>query len=426
MARKFGNRKSVSKNVNDYMIGIMAPSGWGKTTLMYETCEKLFGPDGYFIADMGDEDGTAAINDINAEQIGTWKKFKEIVDDIVKNKDTDYADLKVIILDTLDASFEKAEEFVVQSWNRENIGQQGFKAASSINSVEGGFGKGLDRTIETVKKEIARLAKVGVKVWWTAHVKEKDQTDLFTGTNYTTLTANMSMKYFNSIKNISHIIGFGYFDRTVEKQEIGEANIVTKKKKTRNAVTDESRKIKFRDDAMIADAKSRFAKIIDEIVLDTDEFIRAITDAINSVSGDEVKSTTKNPAVNKAWAAFEEYCKKFSPTKNEEDDELMEQLRAVVEQVEERDEVTEDDIPPFDVEEEIDDIFEEDAVEEDGLITLDDARLNAIRDAFRGADASTKAKVKSRLGEYGGKLTDTMKTSDVNAIEESLGLIDEV
>ena len=37
MARKFGNRKQISKNVNDYMIGIMAPSGWGKTTLMYET-----------------------------------------------------------------------------------------------------------------------------------------------------------------------------------------------------------------------------------------------------------------------------------------------------------------------------------------------------------------------------------------------------
>ena len=416
MARKFGNRKSVSKNVNDYMIGIMAPSGWGKTTLMYETCEKLFGPDGYFIADMGDEDGTAAINDINAEQIGTWKKFKEIVDDIVKNKDTDYADLKVIILDTLDASFEKAEEFVVQSWNRENMGQQGFKAASSINSVEGGFGKGLDRTIETVKKEIARLAKVGVKVWWTAHVKEKDQTDLFTGTNYTTLTANMSMKYFNSIKNISHIIGFGYFDRTVEKQEIGEANIVTKKKKTRNAVTDESRKIKFRDDAMIADAKSRFAKIIDEIVLDTDEFIKAITDAINSASGDEVKATTKKTTKKTD----------STPVVDEDDDELMGQLRAAVEQAEEVDEVTEDDIPPFDVEEEIDDIFEEDAVEEDALITLDDARLNAIRDAFRGADASTKANVKKYLGEYGGRLSDTMKTSDVNAIEETLGLIDEV
>ena len=425
MARKFGNRKSVSKNANDYMIGIMAPSGWGKTTLMYETCEKLFGPDGYFIADMGDEDGTAAIHDIAAEQIPTWKKFKEVVDDVVKNKDTDYADLKVIILDTLDAAFEKAEEFVVQAWNRENMGQQGFKAASSINSVEGGFGKGLDRTIETVKKEIARLAKVGVKVWWTAHVKEKDQTDLFTGTNYTTLTANMSMKYFNSIKNISHIIGFGYFDRTVEKQEVGEANVVTKKKKTRNAVTDETRKIKFRDDAMIADAKSRFAKIIDEIVLDTDEFIKAITDAINSASGDEVKPATKKPPVNKAKAVFEEYCKEFSPTeKDDEEDDLTAMLRAVVDKANAKDEV--EDEPPFDMESEVDDIFEEEETVEDEMITLDSARLTAIRNAFKGADPSAKAKVKSHLAAYGGKLTDTMKSSDISAIEEALGLSEEV
>lgn len=425
MARKFGNRKKISKNVNDYMIGIMAPSGWGKTTLMYETCEKLFGPEGYFIADMGDEDGTAAIDDIAAEQIPTWKKFKEIVDDIVKNKDTDYADLKVIILDTLDAAFEKAEEYVVQAWNRENMGQQGFKQASSINSVEGGFGKGLDRTIETVKKEIARLAKVGVKVWWTAHVKEKDQTDLFTGTNYTTLTANMSMKYFNSIKNISHIIGFGYFDRTVEKQEVGEANVVTKKKKTRNAVLDETRKIKFRDDAMIADAKSRFSKIIDEIVLDTDEFIKAITDAINSASGDDEAPVAEKSATKKSA--------KKSPAK-EEDDELMEQLRAAVEKAKEKDEVvedeaTEDNTPPFDVTEEIDDIFaeeEEDAVEEDEMITLDAERLTAIRNAFKGADPSTKAKVKTHLAAYGNKLSDTMSKNDVDAIESVLGLSEEV
>ena len=421
MARKFGNRKSISKNVNDYMIGIMAPSGWGKTTLMYETCEKLFGPEGYFIADMGDEDGTAAIDDIAAEQIPTWKKFKEVVDDIVKNKDTDYADLKVIILDTLDAAFEKAEEHTVQAWNRENMGQQGFKAASSINSVEGGFGKGLDRTIETVKKEIARLAKVGVKVWWTAHVKEKDQTDLFTGTNYTTLTANMSMKYFNSIKNISHIIGFGYFDRTVEKQEVGEANIVTKKKKTRNAVTDETRKIKFRDDAMIADAKSRFSKIIDEIVLDTDEFIKAITDAINSASGDEIKPAVEKPTTKKST-------KKPEPTPvvdEEETDDITEMLKAAINN--ESVEKDEDNTPPFDVEEEIDDIFaeEEDAVE-DEMITLDAERLNAIRAAFKSADTSVKAKVKTHLVAYNNKLSDTMSRSDVDAIESVLGLSDEV
>lgn len=417
MARKFGNRKSISKNVNDYMVGIMGPSGWGKTTLMYEACEKLFGPEGYIIADMGDEDGTAAIDNIAAEQIPTWKKFKEMVDDIVKNKDVDYADLKVIILDTLDATFEKAEEFAIKSWNQENMGQQGFKPATSINSVDGGFGKGLDRTIETVKKEFVRLAKVGVKVWWTAHVKEKDQTDLFTGTNYTTLTANMSMKYFNSIKNISHIIGFGYFDRSVEKQEVGEANVVTKKKKTRNAVVDETRKIKFRDDSMIADAKSRFANIIDEITLDTDEFIKAIKDAINNASdnADDVKpvATTKKTT------------KKPEPTpvvEEEEEDDLTAMLKAVVDKAEEK----EEDAAPFDIEDEIDVFSEEETEDADPIITLDDDRLSAIRAAFKASGTTSKATVKKHLANYGGKLTAEMHKSDVDAIESVLGLSDEV
>ena len=390
MARKFGNRKRVSKNVNDFMIGIMAPSGWGKTTLMYKTCEKLFGPDGYIVADMGDEDGTAAIDDIAAEQIPTWKRFKEMVDDIVKNKDTDYMDLKIVILDTLDATFEKAEEYTVKSWNQENMGQQGFKPASSINSVEGGFGKGLDRTIETVKKEINRLAKVGVKVWWTAHVKEKDQTDLFTGANYTTLTANMPMKYFNSIKNISHIIGFGYFDRTVEKQEVGEANIVTKKKKTRNAVLDETRKIKFRDDSMIADAKSRFANIIDEIVLDTDEFIKAITDAINSASGENVSSTpTKSTPVP------------TSISDPEEDSEVA-------------DEQIDEDFDLFDEEETLQ--------EEEAVVPVDKETLTEIRSNFKSADADTKSQVKSVLNNYNGKLSSEMRPSDVEKIKTILGI----
>lgn len=390
---KFGKKVVVSKNMNDFMIGVMAPSGFGKTTLMYKTCDKLFGDEGYIICDLGNENGVAALEGAVAERVPTWKKFKEIVDDIVKNKETDYKDLKVVILDTLDAAFEIAEEFTVKAWNAENMGQQGFKPASSINSVEGGFGKGLERVIDTVRKEINRLDKVGVRCWWTAHVKEKDQTDLFTGNAYTTLTANMSMKYFNSIKNISHIIGFGYFDRTVEKQEIGEANVVTKKKKTRNAVLDESRKIKFRDDSMIADAKSRFSSIVDEVNLDVDEFIRAITDAIEAESKGVTPPTTKKTT------------KKVEPA-------------PVVEEYEDLAAIQND--APFDLDDEMDDIFDEDVVEEDAMITLDTNTLTTIRNTFKASEADVKAQVKEYLVDYNNKLSETMRSSDVEAIKKIL------
>lgn len=391
---KFGKKVTVSTNINDYMIGVMAPSGFGKTTLMYQVCEKEFSPEGYIVLDMGTEDGTAAIDGIVAEPVPTWKKMKEVVDDIVKNKATDYPDLKVVILDTLDAAFEIAEEYTIKLWNQENMGNQGFKPSTSINSVEGGFGKGMDRVIDTVKKEISRLEKVGVKTYWTSHVKEKDQSDLFTGANYTSLTANMPMKYFNSIKNSSHVVAFGYFDRSIEKQEVGDANPMTKKKKERKAVVDETRKIKFRDDALVADAKSRFAHIIDEINLDADEFIKAIKDAIEAErkSSATPTTTTKKKSTKKVESVVEKPIEDVEET--------------VVDEV------------PF----EIDETFDGD----DGMITLDDNRLGAIRAAFKSADADTKAEVKKHLADYGNKLSDTMKSSDVDAIENILGINDEV
>ena len=395
---KFGKKVSVSTNINDYMIGVMAPSGFGKTTLMYQVCEKEFGSEGYIILDMGTEDGVSAIEGAVAEPVPTWKKMKEVVDDIVKNKNTDYADLKVIILDTLDAAFEIAEVFTIDSWNRENIGKKDFTKATSINSVEGGFGKGMDRVIETVKKEITRLESVGVKTYWTSHVKEKDQSDLFTGANYTSLTANMPMKYFNSIKNSSHVVAFGYFDRSIEKQEVGDANPMTKKKKERKAVVDETRKIKFRDDAMVADAKSRFAHITDEINLDCDEFIQAIKDAIE--------------AERKGAAPAKPAAKKKAPKVEEPvvEDEIEEVVEDIVEET------------PLDFEEDIvSDIFE-DELEEEAIVPVDKAALTAIRGAYKEADAKAKAKVKEILGNYGGKLANEMKPSDVNKMMEILDI----
>lgn len=396
---KFGKKVSVSTNINDYMIGVMAPSGFGKTTLMYQVCEKEFGSEGYIILDMGTEDGVSAIEGAVAEPVPTWKKMKEVVDDIVKNKNTDYADLKVVILDTLDAAFEIAEAFTIDSWNRENIGKKDFTKATSINSVEGGFGKGMDRVIETVKKEITRLESVGVKTYWTSHVKEKDQSDLFTGANYTSLTANMPMKYFNSIKNSSHVVAFGYFDRSIEKQEVGDENKVTKKKKTRNAVLDETRKIKFRDDAMVADAKSRFAHITDEINLDCDEFIQAIKDAIE--------------AERKGSAPAKSTTKKKTPKVEEPIVETEEVVENTLEDVE--NDILADD---FD-----DKLEEMDLLEDEVALPVDKNVLAEIRAAFKAStDSNVKSEVKVILGNYGGKLSAEMRPSDVAKIKEILDI----
>lgn len=370
---KFGRRVNVATDLSKYMIGVMAPSGFGKTTLMYQMCEKEFGPDGYIILDMAQEDGVAALQGAVAEKVTTWKKMKEVVDDIVKNKETDYPDLRVVILDTLDAAFEAAEQYAVDTFNRENMGKPGFIKASSINSVEGGFGRGLEKVIEYVKKEIVRLQNVGVGVYWTAHVKEKDQVDLFTGTQYTTLTANMPMKYFSSIRNSSHVVAFGYFDRSIEKQTVGDVNPITKKAKERKSVLAEARKLKFRDDAMIADAKSRFSEITDEIDLDAGLFIKSIKDAIEA---ERLKGSSA-PVPKPAPAP-----KEVTPPPDP---------------IDEPDDLEDDDEPTFDIDEEAETVFDFEAVRTE------------IRNKHKSATAEQKAEIK--------ELRNGVRLDDIEDIE---------
>ena len=384
---KFGKRVNVATDLSKYMIGVMAPSGFGKTTLMYQVCEKEFGPNGYIILDMAQEDGVATLQGAVAEKVTTWKKMREVVDDIVKNKETDYAELKVVVMDTLDAAFEAAEQFAVDTFNRENMGKQGFTKASSINSVEGGFGRGLDKVIEYVKREIVRLQNVGVGVYWTAHVKEKDQVDLFTGAQYTTLTANMSMKYFSSIRNSSHVVAFGYFDRNIEKHAVGDVNPITKKVKERKAVLAESRKLKFRDDAMIADAKSRFSAIADQIDLDPDEFIKAIKDAIAA-------ERAKNGLTPQKAITIKPVSDPVSAVESDDD---------------------EDNEPPFDVDEP-DDL---DAMEDETPFDVESAKTR-LRDLFKNGTAAQKKAVKEIRGDK-----TLAQINDQATIEKMLAVFDE-
>lgn len=393
---KFGTRVKVNNDMSSYIIGIVAPSGFGKSTLMKNVAEKLYGQDGYICADFGQEDGYSAIHGAVVEKCPNWKHFKLMVDDIVKNKDTDYAALKVIIWDTLDAAFECAEKFSIDSFNKEHLGEQGFRPASSINSVDGGFGNGLNRCISVVKKEIDRLKSVNVGCWFTAHCKERDQSDLFSGATYTQLTASLTNKYFGSIQNISHIIGFGYFSREMQHVEVGKENPVTKKKKSREEVTKEERRIRFRDSDYICAAKSRFADIEPEINLDCDEFISAIQSAINSASGENVSSTPKKSTKPAPTP--------ISEPEPEEDSEVA-------------DEQIDEDFDLFDEEETLQ--------EEEAVIPVDKETLAEIRSNFKSADADTKSKVKTVLNNfsnYNGKLSSEMRPSDIEKIKTILGI----
>lgn len=286
MTRKYGKKKQIMFDPLAYNIGLIGESGIGKSTLAKEVCQKLVGDEGYIGLNIGKEDAYDAINDVVSADIPDWATFSDFVDDVVENKLTDYKDLKIIIVDTYDQLMDLAEKEVIRMHNKENPD----KRVTSIKAAFGGFQAGEDKALDIVLDKLWELKNVGVHFWCIGHTKRRDLEDPKTGETYSSLTTNMSQKYFNGLKTKLHFLGVAFIDREIVKQKTGKKNPVTKQEIIKGKVVSESRCIAFRDDTYSIDSKSRFAEIVDTIPLDRDAFIEALTDAIKK----EYERTTDN------------------------------------------------------------------------------------------------------------------------------------
>ncbi|WP_226035732.1 AAA family ATPase [Aquibacillus saliphilus] len=286
MGRKFGKRNVIKVDPLAYNIGLLGESGIGKTTLAVEFCDKLVSEDGYILLNIGKEDGVDAIPDAVYENIPDWETFEDFVDDVVENRTTDYKDLQVVVYDTIDELFRIAEPEVIRLHNLEYPE----KRTKSIKAAFGGFMAGEDKAIEIVLDKMWELKSVGVQIMVLGHTKMRGKTDVVSGEEYDTLTANLANRYFNAIKTKLHVLGVASIDRSIAKhrvkQKIGDDKTVGK-------VTDESRIITFRDDNFNIDSKSRFSEIIPQIDLDVDQFISAVEGAIQKAH-DKQKSKKGN------------------------------------------------------------------------------------------------------------------------------------
>lgn len=308
---KFGKRNHVSLNPLDANICLLGLPKVGKTSLMKEVAEKLVGEDGYLFLEMFRESGARYIENITYEDVPDWATFVEIVDDIVDNRTTDYADLKVVFIDTLDNAIQLAEQESIRLYNKENP----TKRVTSINAAWGGFQKGQDMACDLLQEQFFRLRAVGIAPSYIGHIRTTNITDPVTLETYQQLTSDVTQRYFNQIKKNIDLVAVAYIDRDVVTQKTGRKNIVTGKEETVNKVTGETRKIKFRDSAYAIDSGSRFRYITEECDFSADAFIKAMRDALEAevkTSGasieerkhdDEVRSEEKMEAVSKKEAA---------------------------------------------------------------------------------------------------------------------------
>lgn len=339
----FGKKNKISINPLDYNVGLIGLAGVGKTTTIKEYCEILAPEEGgYLFIECGKESGVDAIQDINYINCPAWHAdyddlnnevgIAELVEDIIENKNTEYPNLKVVVVDTIDQLKEIADAEIVRRYNRENPDNK----KTSVKAVYGGFSAGSDMADQLIVETLWELKKVGVSFVVIGHIKQKDITDPVSGETYTQLTTDMSMRSFNSIKNKLDVLGVAYIKREIinkiEKEKIGEKG--KKEKVEVGKIGSEARVISFRDDSYAIDSKSRFAHITDEISLSGQELVDAIKDAIEAEltsKGSSVAEATKEQKVvaKQKAEAEKKYSedKKSAITNAERSEELFDKIK---------------------------------------------------------------------------------------------------
>lgn len=180
-------------NPLDYSIYLMGESGIGKTTVIKQMCEKLVGDDGYLFLTCGKESDRATIQGIECEPIWDWEKFDDVTLDIIENRFSDYQDLKVVVIDTIDELMKMAEDETLRIWNRDNPD----KRAKTFRAAFNGFSGPFDKAVELVTDRMWELKRVGVSPIVIGHTKKTDITDPVTMATYSMLSTNMEKRYFN-------------------------------------------------------------------------------------------------------------------------------------------------------------------------------------------------------------------------------------
>lgn len=393
MARKFGKINKMSEKFEDYSYIINGVGGIGKTTLVYEIGKIITGSDeGTFIITCGGENKPKHIPGAFGDVAPDFKTFCAIVKELCDNKE-EYPNTRFVAIDSLDEYARITENFVISEWNSQcDINER----AKSIAQAYKGFQKGENRACDLMIQQIIKLQNAGYSILEIGHTKTKLKEDVITKIQFEQLTCNLDNKYYNALKDKVNLVAMCYWENLVENIE-EKKNAFTKKMNKVGELTDRKRVMVFADDDNAIDTKTHFEYITSKIDLSAEGFIKAVEEAIAiklGVTEDKVdtKSTTKKKSTKPAPTPISE-------PEPEEDSEVAD------EQIDE----------DFDLSD-----------EEEAVVPVDEARLRAIRMAFKEASSDVKARVREHLVAYNDKLSSEMKISDVNAIEIVLGLNEEV
>jgi hypothetical protein len=393
---------TIKADIKNVSIYLRSTKKFGKTTLFRDVILAKYGdPARGLLVGCGNEKGYKMLDNLNCTQVSTYKELSELKDWLIKEKGKEH-NIEIVAFDTGDEFALIADKETIRRSNLENPN----KTTKSIKAAFGGFTGGEKYSAnDIIKPYMTELQDAGFGVWCIAHTKFKTIKEKggLEEDGYMQLTSNMGADYEAAFGDIFDVVLTGVIDRAFEEKQVKDT--------VKKYATETVRKLYFRGTPLI-DAGGRFADgaVPEYLVFDQPnmaaEFIKTVEEGMEkSKTNFDKKTTPKKPA------------KKPEPVVEEEETD-EETILDVVEDIN-AEEISNDEVP-FDLDE------PEETVEEDALIILDDARLDAIRAAYKSADAATKAEVKKYLANYGNKLSDTMLENDVDAIESVLGLSEEV
>lgn len=404
MARKFGQTYRLSKNFEDYSYIINGIGGIGKTTMIYEIGKLITGSnEGTFIITCGVENKPKHIDDAFGDVAPDFKTFTEIVKELCENKG-EYPYTKFVGIDSMDEFARITEGHVVAEWNKScDINDR----AKSISQAYKGFQKGESRACDLMLQQIMKLQNAGYSILLVGHTKTKLKEDVITKIQFEQLTCNLDNKYYNALKDKVNLVAMCYTENLVENVE-EKKNAFTKKMNKVGQLADRKRVMVFADTENAVDCKSHFPYIVAKTDFGAENFIKAVRDALEEQSkhpnGETL--TAKAKKVTKKSKAVAETLEEHVTVTEDEADDLRDIGATLLNDEDDIDVAENVDEAPFDLFDEDEDDFDEDAAKAE------------IRPKFRDADAATKKEIKALLN--GSKLNDIHDKDTLKAILEAL------
>ena len=274
-----GKKNKVRADLSNYSVLFNGIAGIGKTTLFFDVANSLYGEDGGLLISIGEEPRPHHIPNAFYDEVDTFGQLIKMVDELCKQRNGAYSNIRLIGIDTVDEVFKLAEAYVIAEYNASV--EDASKRTNTIRRAYGGYRAGEDRVKDLVVKTLFKLRKYNYGLFMIGHTKLKAKRDKLEEVEYEQLTSNLSADYYNTLKDKVNVVATAYVKRNFNNTKT-EKDQYTKKDKTVGELISEQRVIVFRDDEFAIDCKSHFPDIVESCEFSSNAFITAITDAIKS------------------------------------------------------------------------------------------------------------------------------------------------